>query len=141
MFTFRITACEDEGKCWELPVESVNRFQFHRDSVEAPQETVRELKRLIKLFERPLSVNADSSTREETGQALRRLTEEVKTWLKEKSGVFLNGDGIRNIMRSENLLSEDLTNYMGKKNLLELENKTAKSIVLNPYSGEWIKGM
>lgn len=140
MFTFRIAAYEDEGKCWELPAESVTRFQFHRDSVEAPQETVRELRRRIKLFERPLNVSADSSIREKTDQALRRLTEEAKTWLRD-SKVFLNSGGISNIMRSENLLTSDLTNYMGERNLLMLEKETAKSIVLNPYSGEWIKGM
>jgi hypothetical protein len=31
--------------------------------------------------------------------------------------------------------------YMASLNLGELEKKTAENIVLNPYSGEWVKGM
>ena len=38
-------------------------------------------------------------------------------------------------------LFNDLETYLDSEGVLELEKKTAEQYLLNPYSGEWIKGM
>ncbi len=141
MFRFRIDAFEDKGKCWELPAEDVVRFQFYPGSEELPHKYIHILRERIIEFQKSLDMSVDHSEKSLTTDKLRLLVEEAKSWLRSSSALFSDRGRISSIARSKNLLAEDLVKYMAEKGLLELEQRTARAIVLNPYSGEWIKGM
>ncbi len=42
MFRWRITKYEDEGRCWDLPMEDVSKFQFEKDAKKLEKATVEE---------------------------------------------------------------------------------------------------
>lgn len=68
--------------------------------------------------------------------------EEIKKWLKDNSLFFTSNEKLNFNSKVGSLtLAKDLNKYMKLKGLFDIEKKTAETMVLNPKSGEWIKGM
>jgi len=142
MFRWRITKYEDCGKHWDLPCESVARFQFEQDVKRLNKKAVDKLQEKTAKFQEKLFINPDKANGEKTNRKIEQHKQETMKWLKRESGFYQSGKTLnRKAKKGSKELSKDLKAYLQSKNLLELEEKTAEGFVLNPNSGEWIKGM
>ena len=142
VFVWRIKDFEDEGKTWTLPAEDVKRFQFEKGSGRLPAEEAQSLRERVEGFQKPLEIRADPEIRKVTERAIIYLKGGAKSWLKINSRFF--GEGRRLDFGSREgpaSLAEDLLRYMAEHGLKDLEQRTAENIVLNPFSGELVKGM
>lgn len=142
MFRWRITKYEDKGKYWDLPAEEVRRFQFEKDSQQLGRKSIKEIESIVRKYNSKITIKADPKDREQTQNNISKTKTQIKEWLKDNSR-FLKGnkeiDFTRKVGYEE--LYQDIKNYMEKTNLVQQENLTTKSFVLNPESGEWIKGI
>lgn len=142
MFRWRITKYEDKGKYWDLPAEDVKNFQFEKDSYKLSKSKFKEIEDKVKKYEEIFSIQMEKSVRDNTEEEIKKTKVNIIRWL-EKNSVFLkNNDEINFLSREgSKLLSRDLKNYMKSIDLDKVEEITAETMVLNPDSGEWIKGM
>jgi hypothetical protein len=142
MFRWRITAFEDEGKSWHLPAEDVRNYQFEPDSARLRPEQVEALQAQIERYQTPLLIPADEAARAATVQTLEPLEQSARGWLRSRSR-FFEGDAAIDwdSRRGPSALGEDLLCYLAEHDLDSVETRTAENIVLNPASGEWVKGM
>lgn len=142
MFRWRITKFEDKGKHWDIPAEFISRFQFEKDSVKLEESRVHRIKEKIKRLDKELQIEAKESERIKTEGEIHATEKSIKNWLIESSRFFRNKGKLNlNSREGSTLLAEDLSDYMKSKGLYDLDKKTAENFVLNPNSGEWIKGM
>lgn len=141
-FRWRISAFEDEGRSWDVPIEDVARYQFELGSPRLDLKSVADLEKLVDRFARSLIVEAKPSVRSVTNKQLLRLEKESTEWLARESR-FLAQHSILSLRsrRGPAELAEDLRRFLDEKGLLDLEDLTTSTIVTNPSSGEWIKGM
>ena len=58
-FELEISAFEDAGARWELPLEEVGRFQFAQGGAVAPSHMVAEMESAVRRFDRAFAVDAD----------------------------------------------------------------------------------
>jgi len=141
-FRWRISAFEDEGKNWDVPIEDVVRFQFERDAVRLDREQVIGLEECVERFGKKLVIEAPPGVCAATEARLREREEQARQWLKTESSFFLcHKDLPLRSRQGSAKLAEDLRRFLDEKGLLDLEVTTAETIVTNPNSGEWIKGM
>ncbi len=141
-FRWRISAFEDEGKNWDVPIEDVLRFQFERDVVRLDREQVTGLEECVERFGKKLVVEAPAGVCAATEARLREREKQARKWLKTESSFFLcHKDLPLRSRQGPAKLAEDLRRFLDEKGLLDLEVTTAETIVTNPNSGEWIKGM
>jgi len=142
MFRWRITAFEDEGKSWHLPAEDVRNYQFEPDSARLSPGQIEALKAQIERYQTPLLIPADETARAATEQTLEAVEQSAREWLRSQSR-FFRGDACIDwgSRRGPSALGEDLLRYMAEYDLDAVETRTAENIVLNPASGEWVKGM
>jgi hypothetical protein len=142
MFRWRITAFEHKGRCWDIPAEDVVNYQFSKDSARLDSDRVRSLRSAIWEFQTPLVIDASDEETEETRSAVEETVEEIRGWLRSESEFIASGEGLDLDGRvGPQSLAGDLTRYMTLVGMEEIERRTAENVVLNPYSGEWLKGM
>jgi hypothetical protein len=142
MFRWRITAFEHAGRFWEVPAEDVVDYQFAKGAARLAPDRVRTLRAAIWEFQLPLVVEASQETLGETQSAISLAQDEVKAWMVAESEFLRNGEKLSLGSRVGSVsLARDLTKYMASLGLGEIERKTAEAVVLNPNSGEWVKGM
>ena len=130
-----ITAFEDEGACWEIEVERLDRYQFARGSSRAKGMRLAELEDAVRRLDRPLALSVDAEERERSGQRLAAARGEARDWL--------DGHAVRIDLSSRTgdpgtwtLLSA----FVEERGLLEMERAFAERYVSNPGSGELVKG-
>lgn len=142
LFRWRITAFEDAGKSWDVPVENVTQYQFELSSAKNGTDRIRRLQQIANRFSKPLVIPADAAARAATEDEIRGLETKVDQWLDRESLFFAQKSGLDfRSRKGPPELALDLRRYLHAKSLWELEAKTAEAMVLNPDSGEWIKGM
>ncbi|MBN1859667.1 hypothetical protein JW848_10775 [Candidatus Bipolaricaulota bacterium] len=142
LFRWRIGAFEDEGKSWDVPIENVTRYQFEMGSARVTPDKAGELRQLVERFSELLVVEADSAVRAATEIKLRALEEQAHEWLERKSSFFAQHKKLHLRLRQGPVeLAEDLRRFLAEKGFLYLEEVTTETLVTNPNSGEWIKGM
>lgn len=142
MFRWRITNYEDQGKFWDLPIDFIKHFQFEKDSKILDSKDVKQLILNSDKFNVPLKINFDENIASKTDSEIEQLSWDIEQWLELHSEFIQEGRKLKfQSMRGNELLWKDLQHYMNSVNLLEIEQKTAEAMVLNPNSGEWIKGM
>jgi len=142
IFRWRITKYEDKGSYWDLPAESVTRFQFEKDSNQLQENEVNIIKEKINKYKEKLHIEAKENKKIKTEAMIEEKEKEIKKWLQENSLFIKNNNKLNfNSKKGPSLLARDLEEYMKFKDLYDIEKKTAEIIVLNPKSGEWIKGM
>ena len=141
-FLWHITGYEDEGLCWEMPAEYVNSFQFQKDCPKLPADQVKAIQAACNRFAQRLHIPLPAELPQSTRQALEAATEKAAGWLRENSCFFQEYSVLPlSAPTGAPLLYDDLQNYLSQNGLLELEQRTAGDYVLNPWSGEWLKGM
>lgn len=141
-FLWHITGYEDEGLCWEMPAEYINCFQFPLDCPRLPEDRVADIQAACQRFSRRLNITPTPETTQATLKALEAAAQEAAGWLEQHSEFFRQYSVLPlSAETGATLLYDDLANYLSQKGLLELEQRTAGDYVLNPWSGEWLKGM
>ena len=139
-FEVQIDAFEDAGASWELPLQDVGRFQFHRRGQLATREAVAELERAAARFDRELVVECDPAAREAT---LSRIAS-MRRAMRENLAATQPGsiDLGRHISAHEGHpdLFALLERVMAARELAELEARFSAGFVSNPRSGEFVKG-
>ena len=142
MFKWRITKYEDEGKCWKLPAEDIKRFQFEKDSKKLGPKSISDIRAAVRKYNSKITIEASNEDREKTQNIIAETKGQAKDWLQENSKFLKENDDI-DFTRKEGYesLYQDIKNYMKDHNLLEQEDLTTNSFVLNPASGEWVKGL
>jgi len=142
MFRWKISKFEDEGKYWDVPMEYIDDYQFDKDVERLNTTSVEKIEKLIKSFDKPLEIMADDAAKKETEEQIKTAQAQIEKWLKENS-VFLESDQKLDMdsNKGSQLLAQDLQKYMASIGFAEAEKLTSEMIVLNPNSGEWIKGL
>lgn len=142
MFRWRITKFEDSGKHWDLPIEKIKGFQFEKDSKRLGDSEVQEINELIKKYDKSIYIEAKETSRIESQEEIQRTQKYIEKWLLDNSLFIKEKEQLDFSSRvGSKLLAKDLLNYMEHIGMIDEEIKTAETFVLNPSSGEWIKGM
>jgi len=142
MFRWKITGFEDEGKFWDLPAGFIEKFQFEPEAKKADSLTREKIEEKERIYSQPLILEVDPARREVEEKEISSRCQNAKKWLEHNSQFFSGGGRLDfSSRRGPKLLARDFQNYMKEKNLAEIEERTAENMVLNPFSGEWIKGM
>lgn len=143
-FRWRITAFEDEGRAWEMPLEVVTRYQFERGSKRRSAEQVAMLQATAKRLSQPLVIEAEPAARARTEAEISETEGLANRWLDQESSFFAHHNSFQLGSRLGPAdLGADLQRYMQHQSeeFKEIEARTVQGVVLNPDSGEWIKGM
>lgn len=142
MFIWRITAFEDAGKCWEIPAEQINCYQFRKGCPLLSQAEVSSIFERCEQFKQAYVVPRSGEALALTEAAIAKYEHIAREWIARNS-VFYNSDCQFDFCAKEGnkLLFDDLEHYMLELGLYDLEKTTAEQYLLNPYSGEWIKAM
>ncbi len=142
MFTWRITDFEDKGKCWEIPFEEIVSYQFRLGSRILSEGETEEIAESCRVFQEKLIISAREEKLAETQRRIAEKETAAAEWLKRNSGFVREEKTFDfNSRTGDEDLFNDLEAYLDSEGVLELEKKTAEQYLLNPYSGEWIKGM
>lgn len=144
LFRWRIHAFEDKGKSWDVPLEGVKRYQFDPTSSRCSDSDVEDLRQVVARLSQPLMIPADPSVRERTEQEIGRTEVAASQWLSRESAFFASGEALPLHSREGSAtLTADLERYLFAQaaELARIETATADALVLNPSSGEWIKGV
>lgn len=89
-----------------------------------------------------LTIEKNDEIYQQTLILIQERKEYAKKWLKENSVFVKNSKELDfSAQVGDSDLQNDLKEYMKSLNLYELELKTANQYLLNPQSGEWIKGL
>ncbi len=143
-FRWRITAFEDEGRSWDVPLEKITRYQFERSSDRNEPERVRALREIADRLSEPLTIQPTSIAREAIAREIQQAEDVANRWFETESSFFASNRPLDLTVRDgPEELANDLQRYLKAQSeaLLRIETKTAEAMVLNPNSGEWIKGM
>lgn len=142
MFIWRITAFEDAGKCWEIPAEEIGSYQFRKGSATLSEVEVQAILERCEKYKQTLTISKSEDARQKTEDTIKAQESLALQWIKSNSAFFKQGKQLDfSANEGESLLYTDLENYLKELDLYELERTTAEQYLLNPYSGEWIKGM
>jgi hypothetical protein len=142
MFRWRISNFEHKGKCWDLPAEDVVNYQFSKAAARLDPGRVESLRAAIWDLQKPLVIDAPDGVREETETEIAVAQREITGWLESESRFLASREGIKIDSRDgPQSLADDLKRYMASVGMEKIEKKTAGGVVLNPNSGEWVKGM
>lgn len=142
MFRWRIMGFEDKGKYWDVPAEEVTRYQFAKDAKRLNFNRIKEIEASIQRYGKELVIEVAKDNKHQTEFGIKLIEQVVIDWLKSNSTFFKKQRQLsfKSSVGSKSLC-KDLTLYMKSIGLGKMEQRTADIIVLNPNSGEWIKGM
>ncbi|HEY2476369.1 MAG TPA: hypothetical protein VGI19_16420 [Candidatus Cybelea sp.] len=141
-FRWRISAFEDKGEYWDVPLEHVSRYQFALDASELPADRIKIIEAQIKALNRPLWIPIQPQRRSETESQISQVEKSVLGWLSRNSGSIPSKISLDALFSEQTqVIADALTHYMESSGLGQQEKLTSKIYVLNPYSGEWIKGL
>ena len=141
-FKWRITDFEDKGRTWELGAEQVVRYQFAKRSKRLGRAPCEELATQVEHFLSPLKIDCDLDKRLQSINEIEKQAEDVGAWLDQHSVFLASGVEVDFDARvGPQPLWEDLERYFTTVDLADCEEKTAESLVLNPESGEWVRGL
>lgn len=142
MFIWRITAFEDSGKCWEIPAEQIDSYQFRRGCPQLSNEEVTHISKQCQELNQKLNIQKDVRSTLRTEVVISKQEQYASDWIKRYSSFYHSGSQFDFHTRvGIQSLYNDLEQYLREAGLYELEIRTAEDYLLNPYSGEWIKGM
>ena len=142
VFRWRILDFEDAGNYWLLPAERVADFLFAEEVESIPSPLLSQLEGAIAELSEPLVVVPKASAFAKTQKEIEAKAQAARSWLICNSSYI--GEGTKPNLSSRkgpDALAADLLAYCDHYGIRALEEKTATALVLNPSSGEWIKGM
>jgi len=142
MFRWQIADFEDKGKYWEVPAEGIVRYQFTKDAKKLDIKRIKEINSSIKKYQKMLMIKIVEKKKRQTEVEIQKAERSISNWLKNNSTFFKNQERLNFKSRKGSAsLAKDFTRYMKSVGMKAIEQRTAEIIVLNPNSGEWIKGM
>lgn len=142
IFRWRITAFEHKGRSWDVPAEDVTRYQFARGSRRLDQDEVDAMETAIRKYQSPFVIAPDPEARRQTEAALAEAESMAGDWLRRESVFVEQGAKLDFGARTgPPSLATDCANYLKSLGMGDVERRTAENVVLNPNSGEWVKGM
>lgn len=142
MFRWRITAFEDKGAFWDMPVEHVKRYQFAKDAGTLDSSAVQALEQRSALLDKELIIPRKKKAQVKTDREITLVQKEAASWLKSESEFLQSSKALDFSMRlGPPEVAADFLRFMKVKKLKEYETRTAVNFVSNPESGEWVKGM
>lgn len=141
-FVVEITAFEDRGARWDLPLEDISDFQFARDAARAEPADVAALEEAIRRFDRRIEITCDPDARARTLERLADRRARTDRWLRERSTFLF--EGVTSLPLSsregDRRLWLDMRAYMNALELRDVEDAFATRYVSNPRAGEMVKG-
>ncbi len=142
MFIWRITGFEDAGNFWEIPAEQINCYQFRKGSPLLSQDEVSCISKRCQELNKTLCIPKSATAYSQTEQEIAQQEKVACEWITQHSTFYHAGAEFDfDAKEGIELLFADLENYLKASGLYEVEKETAEHYLLNPYSGEWIKGM
>lgn len=142
MFRWRITDFEDKGRTWDVPAEGVVRYQFAKDAKRLDIKRIKEIESSVQKYQKTLIIETVEEKKRHTEVEIERIEQSISNWLKSNSTFFKKQERLNfKSRRGSASLAKDFIRYMKSIGMEEIEQRTADIIVLNPNSGEWIKGM
>jgi hypothetical protein len=138
-FVVRIEAFEDEGACWELGLEEVERFQFPAGAQVAGRPVVAQLAQARKRFDRHIHIEPDAAALDST---LRRITAERRQAAAALAPIVPSLDGLdlyASQRNGEPRLMAALEQFLSDRGVAALEAGFARAFVSNPKAGEMVK--
>jgi hypothetical protein len=141
MFELEVTAFEDAGAHWVLPLEDVVKFQFALGSAEASVGDVVLFEAAVREFSEPLTMETDQRSARATAVRLEEEANAAEAWLTEHSTFFRNGGKLdTSDPDGPTDLRSDLLRYLDSRGVGDLERALSAIWVSNPRSGEIVKG-
>lgn len=140
MFELEVTAFEDSGAHWSLPLEDVSGFQFEKHSQKADARQVSALEATIHRFSEDQPIDVDADAKAETEQRLAVEKDRSADWLTAHSDFLGVAEGL-DVEASEGpvLLRAELMAYLDSLELGNIERSFSETWVSNPRSGEIVK--
>jgi hypothetical protein len=140
MLELEVTAFEDSGARWILPLEDVGRFQFEKSSTRLDERLVTVFEEAISRFSEDLLIEADQDTLVETERRLSDENDKSTEWLAEHSEFLRSQDGFDfEAPTGPTLLRSELIDYLEFRGLADIERSLTETWVSNPRSGEVVK--
>jgi hypothetical protein len=136
-----VTAFEDQGASWTLPVESVAHFQFELGAARATPRSVEDLAEEVSRFATPLVIEPDRECARATIAALAQRRIEAAAWLADHVpmlGRLAEPDHAQR--RPPAVTVSSFETFMREQGLLEMDHALTRTYVSNPHSGEVVKG-
>src|SRR5262245_29808022 len=84
-FVLEITAFEDRGARWTLPLEDVSDFQFARGCACASEGEVASFDEAARRLDQPLEIACDGAARAATEERLAAARVRAEKWLRDRS--------------------------------------------------------
>jgi hypothetical protein len=136
-----VTAFEDAGARWTLPLETVDRFQFERAAARATAEGVETFEEQIRRFDIPLVIEPEADRARATRAALERRRRDAAAWLAAYAPALGQEAPIdHDSRRAPDAALTAFERFMDERGLLEMDDALARAFVTNPASGEIVKG-
>lgn len=141
-FRWEILDFEDKGKFWDVTFERVSTYQFIKESKELAIDQISELEKRISEVNQRIEISASSTVTRNTDQQLKEIVKSISRWLDAHSDFLRSNQKIdfQNRIGPE-LLRSDFNNFIKAHGFTEIEHRTAEIQVMNPNSGDWIKGI
>ncbi len=141
VFSVRLDDFEDKGAVWEIPFERVDRYQFALDSRLAGEADVREFRKQVERFDRPLAIPAEAQHRVITEGLIEAARHFADAWLDVESSFLEFEEAMPHPSQREGSprLYDDLRRYMAKRGVDDVEADFAHWYVSGPHSGEMVK--
>jgi hypothetical protein len=141
MFELEVSAFEDKGARWRLPLEDVGKFQFAHGSPEAGASEIEVFEQAVVRFDKSVTIEADPAVAVVTRARLEDESRRASAWLRESSEFFATGRALPiDSGDGDPLLFSDLARYLDTHGVADLEREVAETYVSNPHSGEVLKG-
>ena len=143
MFIWRITDFEDKGNCWEIPAEEIVAYQFENNSNKLKENEIKKIKSKCDFFSEKIMIYGSESEYNKTLKLIEKEKIKAMDWFMNESQFVRLGKSQLEIQSEvgSSFLYNDLASYMDLCGVLDLETKTSHQYLLNPNSGEWIKGL
>jgi len=136
-----VTAFEDRGARWILPLESVAHHQFERGVPRATDAAVQTFEEQVRRFAAPLAIDPDAERAKATRASLERRRADAAGWLAERAPDLRRVADVDHAKRRAPIATvAAFETFMKEKDLLDMDHALARVYVSNPGSGETVKG-
>lgn len=142
MYRWHITKYEDTGKYWDMPFGSITSFQFEVESQQISDTLAEHYEIIESTFDKVLSIPRDAQMLDMHQPIINQAKTEALNFFHSMSEYFSSNEKLDFDKQIGSVaLARDLEKFLELSGVLALEKRTQMLMVLNPDSGEWIKGL
>jgi len=140
-FSVEITAFEDKGAIWQLPLWYVHKFQFQKNAKRLPVLDADILQKLVDKYNRNVELEFNHSATASTLCKLEDYRRQADEWLCKHSAFIQQKQEVDLTSPiGKSSLQADLARWFRQFDLHDLDTQFADNYVSNPASTELIKG-